>query len=442
MPLHERPAQARSHFPSQPDARVATEEVSHYERAPISAATREWLLAFAVGDPAQPAPGAVPDWTELFREVRRNHLVGLTHRYLTHGADGGAVPAGFVQWVRGADHANKLHLLVVSEMMWDILAQFDEAGVEWLVLKGPAVAHMLYPDPSLRTFNDLDVAVHERDWGTVYRLMDGLGYLPVRPHPTPPPRLVPAAALYHAQYHHRSTGMSVEVHVDDLLQTGLGVRDLDGMWKRSVVLPGPRGGMRTLSYEDQLITLAAHAHYHGLERLKWLADLVFLMRDHGDRLDWERILASVRQEEVQVGVYYGLVYLARLTGIEPPDGVPAALRPDPFRRWLHERLMPDAEVLSLQPMWRPMFSFYPTPLFGRLLPDLLVMGRRADKVRYLARMVVPPKEWLCHYYELEPSRWSWVQRLLHPFKLAIRLAAEVITPARFRLRERPPKVQE
>jgi hypothetical protein len=406
---------------------------------PIGDATRTWLLYLALADPQRPPPAARPDWDELFREICRNHLVGIAHLALTRGPAGRAVPPTLIEWVRDAHRASTLHMLVLSEMIREILTRFDAAGIEWLLLKGPALAHILYPEPSLRTFNDLDVVVHEGEWEAVYRVLGELDYRPVRPYPVPPPRLVPAAALYHAQYRHRESDMFVEVHVDDLLHTGLACRDLEGVWARSIAVPTAHGPLRVLGHEDQLITLAIHAHYHGLERLNWLTDLVLLLRDHGDRLDWQRVLASVRREEVQVGVYYGLWYVAQLTGVAPPGGVLEALRPGPVRRWLHERMMPGADVLSLQPMWRPMFSFYPTPLFGRLLPDLMVMGRRADKVRYLMRMVVPPKAWLLHYYGLEPSRWTWVHRLVHPFRLAYRLVAEVVTPARFRLRDRPPQ---
>jgi hypothetical protein len=52
-------------------------------------------------------------------------------------------------------------------------------------------------------------------------------------------------------------------------------------------------------------------------------------------------------------------------------------------------------------------------------------------------MVAPTKEWLLDYYELEASRWIWLHQLAHPFRLVYRLLAEVFTPARFRLRNRP-----
>ena len=102
----------------------------------------------------------------------------------------------------------------------------------------------------------------------------------------------------------------------------------------------------------------------------------------------------------------------------------AALRPDRFRRWFHERYLPEEKVLSLQPMRRPDFSFYFTPFLKRLLPDLLVMGRRSEKLRYLLRLLAPPRDWLTYYYSLDGPTPAWTHYLLHPLKLAYHLAEE------------------
>jgi hypothetical protein len=104
-----------------------------------------------------------------------------------------------------------------------------------------------------------------------------------------------------------------------------------------------------------------------------------------------------------------------------------ALRPDRFRRWWHERYLPEEKVLSLQPMPRPDFSFYFTPLFKRLLPDLLVMGRREDKLRYLLRLLLPPQAWLQDYYQLSDTPKIAVHYLLHPLKLTYHYLVEVAT---------------
>jgi hypothetical protein len=107
----------------------------------------------------------------------------------------------------------------------------------------------------------------------------------------------------------------------------------------------------------------------------------------------------------------------------------AALRPDRFRRWFHERYLPKEKVLSLQPMWRPDFSFYFTPFLKRLLPDLLVMGRRSEKLHYLLRLLAPPRDWLAYYYSLDGATPVWTHYLLHPLKLACHLVEEILTTA-------------
>ncbi len=54
----------------------------------------------------------------------------------------------------------------VESRLLDVRDWFEEAGVtDWLVIKGPAVAHLDYPDPSLRSFADLDILIvgHDMD---------------------------------------------------------------------------------------------------------------------------------------------------------------------------------------------------------------------------------------------------------------------------------------
>jgi len=118
----------------------------------------------------------------------------------------------------------------------------------------------------------------------------------------------------------------------------------------------------------------------------------------------------------------------QLLGVGVPGDVLAAVRPDRFRRWFHERYLPEGKVLSLQPMGRPDFSFYFIPFLKRLLPDLLVMGRRPDKFRYLLRLLTPPLDWLIHYYSLDGLTNVWVHYLLHPLKLVYHLVEGLLNP--------------
>ena len=403
-------------------------EMNSHGRGPISDATRTLLCDFAAGDLKRPLHRLDADWEEVFQGLYRNGLLGLTHRYLKQWEPQDYPPPEFRQRVQQAYRISTIRMALMYRNTGKVLAQLAESGVDYMVVKGPALAYTVYPDPALRAFNDLDLLVREQDWSAMHRLLVQMEFKPEEDQPQPPPKLVPQAVLYELKYRHPETRwLLVEVHYDDLLNAGLASRDVAGFWQRAIRVDVEGVPVKALSLEDQLIHLCAHAHYHGYTRLNCFSDMAFIVRDHAAQLDWERLLQTVRIEEAQVGVYYSLHFLDQLLGVSVPEDVMAALQPDRFRRWWHERYLPEEKVLSLQPMWRPDFSFYFIPLLKRLLPDLLVMGRRGDKLRYLLRLLLPPWAWLQHYYRLDDTKKAAMYYLLHPLKLTYHYLAEVMT---------------
>jgi hypothetical protein len=404
---------------------MQAEHLGSYERVPLSPATRALLCTFAAGDLQRPLPCVDADWAEVFQGVCRNGLLGLTYRYLHQGLSRDYPPAAFRDAIQQARYREAVGVALLYRGIRTVLTQFTAAGLDFLVLKGPALAQQVYPHPSLRTFSDLDLMVHERDLWAIQRALLEAGFIAEDGDALFRPKLVPQATIYELKYWHPTLQLRVEVHADDLLNAGLASRDLAGFWARvdSIALQGVP--VKVLSLEDQLIHLCAHLHYHGYVRLNWFADLAFLVRDQAARLDWEQILATVRREEAQVAVYYSLHFLQQVLGVDPPAPALAALRPDRFRRWWHERYLPERRVLSLAPMPRPDFSFYFVPLLKRLLPDLLVMGRRREKLRYLLHVLLPPPAWLRAYYRIADARPVAPHYLLHPLKLLVHYLAEV-----------------
>lgn len=402
------------------------QQLDRYELEPISAATRTVLCDFAAGDLERPLHRVQADWEEVFRGISRNGLLGLTFRYLRHWKVQDYPPPRFRQWVHQAYRLSAIRMAVTYRYIGGVLAQLAESGIDCMVVKGPAVAHRVYPDPNLRGFNDLDLVVRERDWAVTHQLLATMGFVSESNLPQPPPKLVPQEVVYEQVYWHPEKQFMVEVHYDDLLNAGLASRDVEGFWQRAVLVDVDGLPVKTLSLEDQLIQLCAHAHNHGYTRLGWFSDIAFIVRDHAEKLDWERMLETVRTEEAQVPVYYSLYFLERLLDISAPKDMLATLEPDRFRRWWHERYQPEERVLSLERIWpRPQFSFYFIPISERLLPDLLVMGRRPEKLRYLVRLLSPPRDWLIHYYSLNPSH-VFIHYFLHPLKIFHHIVADPV----------------
>jgi hypothetical protein len=78
-----------------------------------------------------------------------------------------------------------LWTLRVERMLLVVSRHLEALGVGSVVLKGPALAHTHYPDPSLRAFRDLDLLVPTRQWRAACSALEALGMRRRLPEPRP-----------------------------------------------------------------------------------------------------------------------------------------------------------------------------------------------------------------------------------------------------------------
>jgi hypothetical protein len=73
-----------------------------------------------------------------------------------------------------------LHL---EATLLDVRSAFDAQGIETLVLKGPAAAHLDYADPTLRSFGDLDLMVRSEQVDRATTQLREMGFSRAAPEP-------------------------------------------------------------------------------------------------------------------------------------------------------------------------------------------------------------------------------------------------------------------
>ena len=165
-----------------------------------------------------------------------------------------------------------------------------QAEVPFLVLKGAALAHLVYGDPRLRPMRDVDLLIRKADAG---RALDVLRRCGFRPGGTAVP-----ARHHHLQGMARTTDgatVTIELHHELMVRTPfVEPRDYDDLIRRSQ--PFEWGGMtcRTLGREDMLWHVYAHAFVinplrPGAIRLLSVADLVHATEAWIDQIDWARL---------------------------------------------------------------------------------------------------------------------------------------------------------
>jgi hypothetical protein len=176
---------------------------------------------------------------------------------------------------------------VQTATLAELISALRAAGIDSVVLKGGALAHLIYREPGLRPMEDLDVLVPADQADAARRVLAELGFQ------------APAAATrYERLQHHlpiaqRVTDgvcVSVEVHVrafNLIMAEEIAYDDLDRPLLRYAA-----GGqfMCTLS-PSQLLWM----QYHGLRklaeplRLLQIADLVGIAERWVEAIDWDRV---------------------------------------------------------------------------------------------------------------------------------------------------------
>ena len=128
-------------------------------------------------------PLSEEDWRPFFTAVRHQRLVGLLHAAVRAGhfpvtdAQGEQVLRRHVQAMTS--------VLLLEQSLLATVDLLELAGVEVRVLKGSAVALLDYPEPSLRSFGDVDLLVRSAEFDAAVEALSSAGYRRRYPQPQP-----------------------------------------------------------------------------------------------------------------------------------------------------------------------------------------------------------------------------------------------------------------
>jgi len=341
------------------------------------------LCVSEVGDRAS-AAAAVENWDLVVELAVRHRVVAFVL-----GA-GVALPTQARLALQAEAFSAQAVAMLLNAELERVGSALAEADIPVLVLKGPALSRELYPDPRLRPFADLDLTVHEADEQRAAQVLTDRGYreLAYDSHDAQQDHVghLHESGAFHRLFAGASERALIELHLDPL-QLGVRAACESERWTRAAPITG-LPGLLMLGLEDQVVQLSVHAHKHGFSRLIWLKDLDLLLRQRSSALDWERVLEIARREGVSASVWYALSLSHALLGTELPGAV-NRLRPAPPVRLLYGAFWRPSRILNLQgSMRRRGVQFHAGDSWRGMLPSLILMGRRAQRLRLLANVVL------------------------------------------------------
>jgi hypothetical protein len=317
-------------------------------------------------------------WDDLAQQAEEHGLEPLLSAHLRDAAIAPPVAVADRLRARTMQHAHAC--AVRTRVMADVARMLQGAGVQYLVLKGAALAHIVYAAPALRPMRDLDLLVRPED---ASRAADALSQAGFETSPVWIPddhHHLPAQSMTLD-----GVAVSVELHRQPLSPVPfVPPQRFDDLMERAQTFEWGGLTLLTVGREDMLWHIYAHAFVVSVlrpsVRLTSVADLVHAVTAWADVVDWERL----RRTEPRLSA--ALPLLDVLT---------------PWPPSVRSRLgrMPNGSM-TVDP----------------IAPAFHTMAVGAD--------VLWPQDWWfrMRYGIDDPARWWWYRLAGHPFRVLLAMA--------------------
>ena len=277
------------------------------------------------------------------------------------------------------------HLVTLSEAL-------EEAGVEMVLLKGSALAHTVYPDPSWRPFADLDFLVRGQDFQRAIQVLADRGFNRALPEPRArfDVRFGKAAELY------GPGGLTIDLHRTLVVGPfGLWI-DLDELFAGTTSFS--LGGRSLRRLDDTGLFL--HACIHA--SLGWWPPLLMPVRDVAQvatsaEVDWDLVAARTRRWRLAAVVRHAINTASEFLGASFPEET-KGLTAIPSRR--RERRVLEAYITNKRQRGGTATSTF------RAIPGL------PAKIAYARALLFPDRAFLSA--RQRNGRGSYLRRLAIP----------------------------
>ena len=262
------------------------------------------------------------------------HGLALAERHRVVPLLAAGLPPDFREAFRRRVLALAQQTVRLEQELAAIAKSLSGAGVEFLVLKGPAMARQAYPVLEWRAYDDLDLWVATRDFDSTLQALEKEGY---RRSPPLAARAAVCArcAGIEAALIHPARGRLVEV-AHGWRALAPTCRAAHEIQDRATILEIAGAQIRTPAPAPALMLACLHGAHHRWDRFSWVADVagLWLRMSPAER---ENACATARRWRVETMLGLGLQLAVEHLGIVL-EGRAAALANAPRVKTLSRRV--------------------------------------------------------------------------------------------------------
>jgi hypothetical protein len=270
------------------------------------------------------------EWTATLQCAAKHGLTGLLYRRavgLSH------IPVSALLPIQSAARTQTARNCYLASELVEILAALRHRGIESLAIKGPTLVMRAYGHLADRDFCDLDILVHPSDFESACLVLHERGYR-AEPQATSQRELEP---MNHEIFVRCEDGVTVELHWQLTADLQCIRMPLAGLWSRAQTVLVLDRLIPTLGIEDTLLFLCLHGSKHRWYRLKWLADIAYLMRSE-EHVDWRALVSRAQEMDCRRLLIVGICLAANVFACPIPPPIQAAASADPLTLKLVEEM--------------------------------------------------------------------------------------------------------
>jgi hypothetical protein len=276
-------------------------------------------------DESLPAPEAsLDEWSNLLDFLRANWMIPFAYRKIGSLPQECHPPEAMTDEMRQAFLVSVVRSLHMERQLQEIIEAFRERDVRVLILRGPALAFSLYPDPAMRTSSDLDLLVMPKNVVQARGILEGLGYTCMAK------RFEVARDFFREEcfIDQKNSGNKFPVDLHWVhwelhpFFKGSEKVEIEDLFQRAWKVETPTLTFETLHPVDYLIHSAIHlVMIHRMEmRLSWIYDTALLAQHLQVPADWQTLQERSIAWRARLPLEHCLKMAQVWAGLELPDG--------------------------------------------------------------------------------------------------------------------------
>ncbi|MEI7831711.1 MAG: nucleotidyltransferase family protein [bacterium] len=277
--------------------------------------------------------GKQPDWRKVQSLARCHGVSPLIYKSLKEVAPD-LVPPAAIQEMASFQKTYERCLIQMTADLIRAVRAVEAEGIPVICLKGPVLAQVLYGDPAMRLFGDLDILVRQDYMHRVEEVLKTIGLKPIinEYHPDEVITELELTDDWEKPYQFPNKQYLLEVHWKITDADFLHAFNIDEIFSsnRTVTLNGHT--VRTLNTEDMALYLCYHATHHYWMKYRYLDDFASAIRKI-DVSKWDQLLYSSASRGLRLPLLVTLGLCHHLLGLDLPEMISHAIERDRLVRY-------------------------------------------------------------------------------------------------------------